>query len=417
MARTPTRTHTPARTERAPARTAAARADAPVRTTPAAAAAATDLLHKNLAQYGETALVLQGGGALGAYQGGIYEALDAAAVRIDRVAGISIGSINAALIAGNPPAQRVKALREFWQRVTRQPLLSPSPWELFEDALEWPAPLREWQGHIEGLRAIMEGQRGFFHPRPNLLQSPHFTSFYDTAPLRATLTSLVDFKLLNDGPMRISVAAVNVKSGNFEVFDSAEQKLGPEHIMASGALPPGFPPVQVGKDFYWDGGLVSNTPLLQVLGGHPRQHTLVFQVDLWNAEGALPRDLAQVLSRQKDIQFSSRTRAFTDLLQRAHEQRHILRELLARIPPGKRDALCDKVAEMACDERYNVVHMIYRDKPQDGQEKDYQFGRRAMLRHWAAGRADTRATLAHADWFTLPAAAHPFRTHDLHRGG
>ncbi|MHB8308898.1 patatin-like phospholipase family protein [Metallibacterium sp.] len=374
-------------------------------------------MHKNLAQYGETALVLQGGGALGAYQGGIYEALDAAAVRIDRIAGISIGSINAALIAGNPPAQRVKALREFWQLVTRQPLLPPSPWELFEDALEWPAPLREWQGHIEGLRAIMEGQRGFFHPRQNLLQSPHFTSFYDTAPLRATLESLVDFELLNQGPMRISVAAVNVRSGNFEVFDSAEQKLGPEHIMASGALPPGFPPVQVGKEFYWDGGLVSNTPLLQVLGGHPQQNTLVFQVDLWNAEGALPRDLAQVLSRQKDIQFSSRTRAFTDLLQRAHEQRHILRELLQRIPRAQHDAFCREVEAMARDERYNVVHMIYRDKPQDGQEKDYQFGRRAMLRHWGAGRADTRATLAHADWFALPAAAHPFRTHDLHRGG
>lgn len=382
-----------------------------------AAAAATDLLHQHVAQYGEIALVLQGGGALGAYQGGIYEALDAAAVRIDRVAGISIGSINAALIAGNPPEQRVKALREFWQLVTRQPLLPPSPWELFEDVQEWPAMLRDWQGHIEGLRAIMEGQRGFFHPRQDLLQSPHFTSFYDTAPLRATLERLVDFKLLNHGPIRISVGAVNVKTGNFEIFDSAEQTLGPEHIMASGALPPGFPPVQVGKDFYWDGGLVSNTPLLQVLGGHPKQNTLVFQVDLWNAEGALPRDLAQVLSRQKDIQFSSRTRAFTDLLQRAHEQRHILRELLARIPPGKRDALCDKVAEMARDERYNVVHMIYRDKPQDGQEKDYQFGRRAMLRHWAAGRAATRATLAHADWFALPDATHPFRTHDLHRGG
>ena len=398
--------------EQAPAQVGASRAAPRVTAT-----AAKDALHQHVAEYAEIALVLQGGGALGAYQGGIYEALDAAAVRIDRVAGISIGSINAALIAGNPPAQRVKALREFWHRVTRQPLLPPSPWEWFEDALEWPAPLREWQGHIEGLRAIMEGQRGFFHPRPDLLQSPHFTSFYDTAPLRATLESLVDFELLNTGPVRISVAAVNVQSGNFEIFDSAEQKLGPEHIMASGALPPGFPPVQVGDQFYWDGGLVSNTPLMQVLGGHPKRHTLVFQVDLWNAQGALPRDLAQVLSRQKDIQFSSRTRAATDLLQRAHEQRHILRELLTRIPPGKRDALCDQVAEMARDERYNVVHMIYRDKPMDGQEKDYQFGRRAMLRHWAAGRADTRATLAHVDWFALPDAEHPFRTHDLHRGG
>ena len=389
----------------------------PHATTHTPASASCTPLQEHLAQYGEISLVLQGGGALGAYQGGIYEALSTAAVRIDHVAGISIGAINAALIAGNPPEKRVQALREFWRRVTRQPLLPPSPWELFEDALEWPVAIREWQSHVEGLRAMMEGQRGFFHPRPELLQGQHFTSFYDTSPLRATLDNLVDFKLLNEGPVRVSVAAVNVKTGNFEIFDSAEQSLGPEHIMASGALPPGFPPVQVGSDYYWDGGLVSNTPLMQVLGGHPKHHALVFQVDLWNARGALPKDLAQVLSRQKDIQFSSRTRAVTDLLQRAHEQRHILRELLKRIPHDKHDALCERVAEMARDERYNVVHMIYRDKPQDGQEKDYQFGRRAMLRHWAAGLADARSTLAHTDWFALPPAEHPFRTHDLHRDG
>ena len=381
-----------------------------------ATADAPDRLHAHLADYGEIALVLQGGGALGAYQGGIYEALDAAGVRIDRIAGISIGAINAALIAGNPPARRLPALHEFWRLVTRQPLLPPSPWELAEDMLEWPAPLREWQSHLESLRAIVEGQRGFFQPRADLLlHAPHFTSFYDTAPLRGTLEKLVDFDLLNRGPVRLSVAAVNVESGNFEVFDSRDTRIGPEHIMASGALPPGFPPVQVGKHWYWDGGLVSNTPLMQVLGGHPKQHTLVFQVDLWNARGALPKDLGQVLSRQKDIQYSSRTRTITDLLERAHQQRHILRELLERIPPGKHDALCAQVAEMARDERYNVVHLIYRDKVMDGHEKDYQFGRRAMLRHWQAGLADARATLQHADWFALPDAARPFVTHDLHR--
>ena len=161
--------------------------------------------------------------------------------------------------------------------------------------------------------------------------------------------------------------------------------------------------------------LIGIGELDRVLGGHPKQHTLVFQVDLWNARGALPKDLGQVLSRQKDIQYSSRTRTITDLLERAHQQRHILRELLERIPPGKHDALCAQVAEMARDERYNVVHLIYRDKVMDGHEKDYQFGRRAMLRHWQAGLADARTTLQHADWFALPDAARPFVTHDLHR--
>lgn len=375
-----------------------------------------DALHAHLAAYGEIALVLQGGGALGAYQGGIVEALEEAGVHIGRIAGISIGAINAALIAGNPPHRRVHALRSFWQHVTRQPLLPPSPWERELHAVPWPQPLRQWQAHFEGLRALVEGQRGFFHPRPDLLlRGPRFTSFYDTEPLRKTLLELVDFERLNRGPVAVSVAAVNVETGNFEVFDSREQALGPEHIMASGALPPGFPPVRVGEGWYWDGGLVSNTPLMQVLGGHPQRHTLVFQVDLWNARGDLPEDLGQVLSRQKDIQYSSRTRATTDLLQRAHQQRHVLRELLARIPEESRDAFCREVEAMARDERYNVVHLIYRDKPEDGQEKDYQFGRRAMLRHWAAGLADARATLAHTDWFALPGAEQPFVTHDLHR--
>ncbi len=390
-------------------------------TTTAALPQATPL-QRHLQDYGEIALVLQGGGALGAYQAGVAEALQDADVAITRVAGISIGAINAALIAGNAPAQRVAAMRAFWQRVTRQPLLPPSPWEWASaglegfEAVQVPLPLRQWQGQMEALRAIVEGQRGFFHPRADLLlHAPHFESFYDTTPLRATLQELVDFDRLNDGPVHLSVAAVDVENGNFEVFDNRQRRIGPEHIMASGALPPGFPPVQVEGRWYWDGGLVSNTPLMQVLGGHPRAHTLVFQVDLWSAQGERPRALGQVLSRQKDIQYSSRTRATTDLLQRAHQQRHILRELLARIPASRRDALCAEVEAMARDERYNVVHLIYRDKRFDGQEKDYQFGRRAMLRHWRSGLADTRASLAHDDWFALPGADQAFVTHDLHR--
>ena len=374
-------------------------------------------LQQRLAAYGEVALVLQGGGALGAYQAGVVQGLDEAGIRPTWVAGISIGAIHCALIAGNPPQRRAARLREFWDRVTRPPLLPATPWEqepwlsmLSPEALRWLAPL-------QSLRALSEGQRGFFVPRPLPGQGPDQASLYDTAPLRASLEELVDFDLLNSGAMRVSVGAVNVRTGNFEYFDNTEQRLGPEHFMASGALPPGFAAVRIGDEYYWDGGLVSNTPLMQVLGGHPKANTLVFQVDLWSALGELPRNLLDVPGRVKDIQYSSRTRAVTDLLQQAHEQRQVLRDLLARIPASRRtgDALCRKVEAMARDMRYNVVQLIYRDKPYDGQDKDYQFGRASMRAHWDSGMQAVRRTLQHAQWLDLPSAEQPFVTHDMHR--
>ncbi|MDE1958003.1 MAG: DUF3734 domain-containing protein [Xanthomonadaceae bacterium] len=390
----------------------------PQAATPAAAKpAAAASLSQRLAAYGEVALVLQGGGALGAYQAGVVQGLAEAGIQPTWVAGISIGAIHCALIAGNPPQRRAARLREFWDRVTRPPLLPATPWEqepwlsqLSPEALRWVAPL-------QSLRALAEGQRGFFVPRPLPGQGPEQASVYDTAPLRATLEELVDFDRLNSGAMRVSVGAVNVRTGNFEYFDSSEQRLGPEHFMASGALPPGFAAVRIGDEYYWDGGLVSNTPLMQVLGGHPRSHTLVFQVDLWSALGQLPRSLLDVPGRVKDIQYSSRTRAVTDLLQQAHTQRKILRGLLERVPPGLRaaDDLCHEVEAMARDMRYNVVHLIYRDKPYDGQDKDFQFGRASMRAHWNNGVEAVQRTLQHAHWLDLPTAEQPFVTHDLQR--
>ncbi|MGC9162496.1 MAG: DUF3734 domain-containing protein, partial [Thiomonas sp.] len=247
-------------------------------------------------------------------------------------------------------------------------------------------------------------------------RGPSQASFYDTTPLRDTLLRLVDFDRLNSGETRISVGAVNVRTGNQVVFDSAQMRLGPEHIMASGALPPGFPAVEIDGEFYWDGGLVSNTPLSQVLGGHPSHDTLVFQVDLWSAEGELPQTLLDVAARQKDIQYSSRTRTITNTLKRAQEQRRILRELLARIPPEQRahDALCQQVQAMAQDKRYNVIHLIYRNKPFDGQGKDYTFGRAEMRAHWRSGLDDMHRTLDHPEWFAPPSAEQGFVTHDVH---
>ncbi|MDY0329543.1 MAG: patatin-like phospholipase family protein [Thiomonas sp.] len=376
-----------------------------------------DAVLAQVRNYDRIALVLQGGGALGAYQCGVVEALEDCGVHPHWVAGISIGSINAALIAGNPPGERTAALRAFWETVTQQPLLPTLPWE-HGAALGWiPEPLQPQLAALQGLRAVLEGQRGFFLPRWPLGGSgPTQASFFDTAPLRDTLTRLVDFDRLNSGETRISVSAVNVRSGNLVVFDSAEMRLGPEHIMASGALPPGFPAVEIDGEFYWDGGLVSNTPLSQVLGGHPSHNTLVFQVDLWSAQGDAPQNLMDVAERQKDIQYSSRTRTITDTLQRAQQQRRILRELLARIPAELRDgdALCREVQTMARDKRYNVIHLIYRHKPFDGPGKDYTFGRAEMRAHWRSGLSDMHRTLDHPGWFALPGAERGFVAHDVH---
>ena len=376
-----------------------------------------DVIAPLLRDYDRIALVLQGGGALGAYQCGVIEALEACGIHPNWVAGISIGAINSALVAGNPPGKRADALRAFWETVTQPTLLPLLPWD-HGAALRWiPEPLLPGVAALQGVRAMVEGQRGFYFPRwPLPVNGPAHASYYDTTPLRATLERLVDFDRLNSGETRISVSAVNVRSGNQVVFDSATMRLGPEHIMASGALPPGFPAVEIDGEYYWDGGLVSNTPLADVLGGHPSHNALVFQVDLWSASGKLPQNLLDVSERQKDIQFSSRTRAITTTLRRAQEQRRVLRDLLARIPPSERgkDSLCKRVQAMAADKRYNVIHLIYRDKPFDGEGKDYVFGRAEMRAHWRSGLDDMNRTLDHPDWFALPGEDTGFVSHDVH---
>lgn len=275
----------------------------------------------------------------------------------------------------------------------------------------------------EALRTVFEGQNGFFVPRPPLLPGrspggPDSASYYDTRPLRDTLERFVDFDRINHprGGMRVSVGAVQVKTGNLVYFDNHQRRLRPEHFMASGALPPGFPAVEVEGDFYWDGGLVSNTPLLQVLQSEPRLDTLVFQIDLWSARGELPTTLAEVAERQKDIQYSSRTRMITDTLHEIQLQRRRLSELLALLPPARRqDPAALRAAEWACNRRCNVVQMIYRDKPYEGDAKDYAFGRLTLHEHWASGLADMRLTLQHPQWLAMPSQERPFVTHDVHR--
>jgi NTE family protein len=382
-----------------------------------------ELIRTATSAFESTALVLQGGGAMGAYQAGVYQGLHEAGIRPDWIAGISIGAINAALIAGNPPALRVARLREFWTRVT-QPAAGSIPSLL--DASNWawfpvdPA-MRATLGNWTALRAVLGGQNGFFQPRvpPSWAWPagrPEATSVYDTAPLRDTLNALVDWKLLNGDAVRLSVGAVDVETGNFEYFDSARETLGPEHIMASGALPPGFPPVQVGKRWFWDGGLVSNTPLEYVLDREPRRDTLAFQVDLWSARGALPRDLADVLERDKEIRYSSRTRKGTDAFAHRQNLRHHVNALLGKLPPALREDQAARALEAhSCSKIMKIVHLIYRDKPHESHAKDYTFDPAQMDEHWQAGIKDMTDTLATPGALDRPSGGQAVESFDLHR--
>lgn len=373
--------------------------------------------------YQITALVLQGGGALGSYQAGVYEGLAEAGIHPNWVAGISIGALNSAVIAGNPPERRVGRLREFWQFICRQPWWPPLGLTPFTQVpVELPQPWRVLIDSLESTRALLEGQNGFFVPRPwhqlaLAAEGPHAASFYDTRPLRATLERFADFDRINRPDlMRVSVGAVNVRTGNFVYFDNTERRLRPEHFMASGALPPGFPAVEIDGEFYWDGGLISNTPLYWILIAQPQFDALIFQVDLWSAAGNLPKDLRQVAARQKDLQYSSRTRLITTYMSEQQKLRRMLQEVLELVPESERkSARYQSAARFASGARRNVIHLIYRDKPYESYAKDYQFGMLAMDEHWSSGQSDIIATLQHPHWLDRPSADEPFVTHDLHR--
>jgi NTE family protein len=358
------------------------------------------------------ALVLQGGGALGAYQGGVYQALHEAGLLPDTVAGVSIGGINAAIIAGNPPERRVERLRDFWETITARPV---SLLSLDGDGA------RKATNIWSALLTTTLGQPGFFTPNPvNPWISPRgsktATAFYDTTPLRETLLRLVDFDLLNSGGVRYAAGAVNVINGNFAYFDSKQVKILPEHVMASGALPPAFPAVQIGTDYYWDGGLVSNTPLQHVLDNAASLHLLIFQVDLFSARGVLPRDIDDVLARQKDIQYSSRTRLVTDYFRDRHDRDLLTKKLLAKIPADLLTADERKQqARLAHMPEATILELIYQQAAYETQAKDYEFSAASMREHWNSGYLDTQRTLRHRDWLTVAAGDAGLSVHDIHR--
>jgi len=361
------------------------------------------------------ALILQGGGALGAYQAGVYQALAEANLHPDWVAGISIGAINSALIAGNPPKKRVERLRTFWETVSAPPFGLP-----FLAALEGRDELtHSLINQLSSLGALIGGAPGFFQPRvpPPFLYpngAPEALSYYDVAPLRATLEALVDFDLINSGAMRFSVGAVNVRSGNFVYFDNTTYQICPEHVMASGSLPPGFPPTEIAGECYWDGGLVSNTPLDWVLDSRPGRDTLAFQIDLWSARGEFPRNLIEAETRQKEIRYSSRTRLATNQFKKKQILRRAAAQLLAKIPKELLQTPQAEMLALEADEKvYNLVQLIYRTRHYEGTSKDYEFSRRTMEEHWRSGYNDAVRTLRHPEVLQRPQGADGVFTFDL----
>lgn len=381
-------------------------------TRPAATAHQAQEIEQIVEAYDRVALVFQGGGALGAYQAGVYEALAERNVQPNWLSGVSIGAVNSAIIAGNPPEKRVERLREFWELVSDRKIWLYTPdGDLF----------RAWRNQWSSLVTTMLGQPGFFEPRPvnpwlQMRGAEGATSFYDTARLRDTLLQLVDFDRLNNGEIFMSVGAVNVTTGNFLYFDNFRQRIEPEHIMASGALPPAFPAVKIGGEFYWDGGIVSNTPLLYLLSQREQLSTLAFQVDLFSANGALPRDMRDVLARQKDIIYSSRTRFTTDTYRRNHDFRLRVAKSLSKVPAHLLDDE-DKalLAEVSQIPPVNIAHLIYQQKAYEGDAKDFEFSRTSMLEHWKSGYEDTRRTLQRPDWLRKPPEGGGVVVHDLHR--
>jgi len=358
------------------------------------------------------ALVLQGGGALGAYQAGVYQALHEADIDPDFVSGVSIGAINAAIIAGNPKRKRLEKLRQWWDMITERKI-----WHYTPDG----DVFRKMRNAASSWMTITMGQPGFFKPREHnpwfsLAGAQSALSYYDNAPLFDTLLELVDFSLINEKAIGFAVGAVNVLSGNFLYFDNSREEITPDHIMASGALPPALPMVKIGTDHYWDGGIVSNTPLQHLLEQESPLNTLVFQVDLFSARGVLPRDIQEVMARHKDIMYSSRTRYNTDVYRRIHQWKSKLRDVLDRMPS---EAMTDEDRKLKSQlddmPDITIVQLIYQQKAYEGHAKDYEFSGTSMREHWQSGYEDTKRTLKRREWLRMPAEGTGILVHDVHR--
>ncbi len=343
-------------------------------------------------RFGQTVLVLQGGGALGAYQTGVYQALHEAGVRIDWIIGTSIGAINAALIAGTPPGERLDRMRDFWRRIESVPQLPAF----------WPAWLSQW---TRSALAITSGVPNFFEPQPAAFLNPHLplgteaAGYYSVAPLAATLRELVDFDLLNDGPTRITVGASAVSSATMRYFDSRDMRLDARHIMASGALPPAFPPVRIDGELYWDGGILSNTPVEAVFDDMPRRSGVIFAVHLWNGEGRAPETIWEVMNRQKDLQYSSRAASHIHRQRQIHTLRRAVARLAEMLPEQLRGTEEVKaLAAYGCRTRMHVVRLLVPALENEDHAKDIDFSPSGIAARRKAGYDHTRRVLDERPW-------------------
>jgi NTE family protein len=342
---------------------------------------------------GQVVLVLQGGGALGSYQAGVYQALHEAAIEPDWIIGTSIGAINAGLIAGNAPEDRLPKLKQFWKRMEQNPV-----WNLRTAFPEFNERLSYWA-------TITHGIPGFFRPNPLAHAGESYSlgaeraGYYSTAPLEETLGELVDIDLLNRCQPRLTVGAAHVRTSQMRYFDSRDCALGIRHIMASGALPPAFPAVRIDGELYWDGGILSNTPTEVVFDDNPRRDSLIFAVHLWNPVGSEPTTMAEVLNRHKDVQYSSRIMSHIARQQQAHRLRHIINALAARLPESERNspAVNDMIG-YGCQTRMHVVRLLAPQLDRETHTKDIDFSPRGIMQRWEAGYVHTRAVLERAPW-------------------
>lgn len=343
--------------------------------------------------YGQVVLVLQGGGALGAYQAGVYAALHEAGLEPDWVIGTSIGAVNGVIIAANPIEVRLERLIEFWRGIGFGQFVDEQ---------------RLWSGLAElaaKISAVTLGVPGFFQPNPqaawgsNVSLGVDRAAFYTAEPLKGTLRELADFDVLRDRPTRLTVGAVNVRTGDMTYFDSRDMVLGPEHILASGALPPAFPAVRVGSDAYWDGGICSNTPIEVVLDDNPRRDSLIFSVNVWQKEGAEPTSIAQVMSRHKDIQYASRIEGQVARQGQLHRLRHIIRDLAEQLPRDKQsDPRIRDLVAYGCSTTMHLVELVVPGRGGDDHTKDIDFSRASIRTRWHAGHADAQVMLQHRVW-------------------
>ena len=342
---------------------------------------------------GQVVLVLQGGGALGSYQAGVYQALHEAGIEPDWIIGTSIGAINASLIAGNAPDRRLARLKEFWKRMEQNPV-----WNLRTAFPGFNEKLTYWS-------TVTNGIPGFF--RPNALAhagdsyplGADHAGFYSTAPLERTLLELVDFSLVNRCSPRLTVGAAHVRSSQMRYFDSRDGELTVKHVMASGALPPAFPAVRVDGELYWDGGILSNTPTEAVFDDNPRKDSLIFAVHLWNPVGAEPTTMAEVLNRHKDVQYSSRIASQIARQQQAHRLRHVINQLAARLSDSeRRDPAVKELTGYGCPTRMHVVRLLAPQLDHETHTKDIDFSPSGIMRRWDAGYVHTRSVLARKPW-------------------